>query len=134
MNVANLELCKELHELSVWDDTVWFHFKGHLYTSHELRGQTVGPGWEPVPAYDLGYLLRKLPRYLEFQGKHEGDFLLKLMPLYDGSTWRIEYAEASDDWMPFCVDADTPENAVAKLAIELFKQKIITREVGDDVA
>jgi len=57
-DVASLELCKELYELSKWDDAAsyWFRFGSHL-GDKEVWG--VGPGGE-FPAYDLGYLLGKL--------------------------------------------------------------------------
>lgn len=46
MNVCSLELARELHELSGWDDDGPFGLE-------TWNGE--------IPKYDLGYLLRKLP-------------------------------------------------------------------------
>lgn len=69
MYVANLELCKELHELSQWDDTpvmrVVYQEGEEAIVSNDMSVLAdVLNGEVPkqlVPAYDLGYLLRKLP-------------------------------------------------------------------------
>jgi hypothetical protein len=86
MNTASLELCKELFELSGWD----------------------------YPAYDLGSLLRKLPR----------DFVLRPIP---GAQWEIQYAPGMSGKEKIC-QADTPEDAACSLAIYLFKEGILERE------
>lgn len=113
MNVASLELCKELYELSWWDDTdKWLHLKGNGDTMlfDPIEGQLMDCD---APAYDLSYLLRKLP---------------------DRHAW-LRYDEDTEQWFMSNklhqeeVSDDTPENAAAKLAIELFKQGILTKEV-----
>ena len=61
MNVANLDLCKELYELSGWKATEKYHYIAGTYTDIDtvaFRGRK----YDGVPAYDLGYLLRKLPK------------------------------------------------------------------------
>lgn len=98
MNVSNLELSKELHELSGWDDE-----DGYL-------GET--------PIYDLGFLLRKL---------HEIGNLL-FSPQSDGS-WYIFWDEVDKK---HSFHADTPENAVASLACELFRQGILIKVGGEN--
>lgn len=113
MNVASLELCKELYELSGWD-------------SYELQAwsnsEVVTPGHIPlrkldVPAYNLGYILTKLP-------------------MFDGTRcWIIEpnaktyIAKWIDGELVDQCEADTPEDAACKLAIELFKQGVLVKEV-----
>ena len=62
ISIANLELCKELFEISTWSSTEKYWYQdwilqnswkvGHLGQAHEKN----------YPAYDLGYLLRKLPK------------------------------------------------------------------------
>jgi hypothetical protein len=60
MNVASLELCRELFKLSRWDDTYWF------WKNEDNQGwvktDSRNPDWLDYrfyfPAYDLGYLLR----------------------------------------------------------------------------
>lgn len=69
MNVASQELSQELYELSGWSDTTkywWLDDSHHIthpeWDSWELADHDMsGRGF---PAYDLGYLLRKLlPEY-----------------------------------------------------------------------
>lgn len=99
MAVASLELCKELHTLSGWETPLdQFHYN---------EG-------EPLPAYDLGYLLRKLQRnHVELYGLTTGEWTARAY-WHSTEQARAEYA-------------DTPEDAAAKLAIELFKQGILTK-------
>lgn len=113
MMVASIELCRELYELSGWDDP---HF---AYEDFE----TLMTDWvdtdDVVPAYDLGYLLRKLP------------WNVVLENTIDGSHWEIQYCNGentgygSDGVM---LTSTTPEDAAAKLAIELFKAGVLKRE------
>lgn len=128
MNVASLELCKELHELSGWGDTPislllndFGDVADILRTGEE---NPYGKGYRFAPAYDLGYLLRKLPQYLDNHKR------LNIHPTYDGSWWS-GYSPVGDyDISDFAqIDQDT-ENAACKLAIELFKQGILKREGG----
>jgi hypothetical protein len=116
MNVAIFELCQELYDLSGWLTGI----DGNCYVSlpGERKGFEVRPltdtGNDSIricPAYDLGYLLRRLP---------VGNVLTSL----------------EDEWIasssPKVVTAPTPEDAAAKLAIELFKQGVLTREPDDE--
>lgn len=112
MNIASLELCKELWRLSGWT-TDWH------YIAEKNPGIIVAASWREhegekyiCPAYDLGYLLRKL-----------GDLLnLDLMLYTEDGKWR---ADVEQD---YSMKADTPEDATCKLAIELFKQGVLTAE------
>jgi hypothetical protein len=99
MNVASLELCKALYELSGWagDDSFG----------------DMDSGKSATPAYDLGYLLRKLPQGTHIV-KNTGD-----KPDY--SCW--SYLHENVD----TVRADTPEDAACMLAIELFKQGVLKK-------
>ena len=116
MNFANSELCQELYDLSGWLAGI----DGYCYVSptSERRRFEVRPLKDienehalACPAYDLGYLLRRLP---------PGNVLTSL----------------EDEWIasssPKVTTAATPEDATAKLAIELFKQGILPR--GSDEA
>lgn len=110
-NVASLELCKELYELSGWANTK------EQYLTDFYRNRD---GDIIAPKYDLGYLLRKLrglrPRIHEVIDKVK----------YHNKVDYIEYdcyAYTHND--VFSAHADTPENAACKLAIELFKQGIL---------
>jgi hypothetical protein len=114
-DVASLEQCKELYELSGW----------------------VMPNYEPkyfednknaFPPYDAGYLLRKLPKFYE-DGKIV--YLLTLQPNPIGAGWQAHYRFASrtpnssDTGSMFRQEADTPENCLAMLCTELHKAGIL---------
>jgi hypothetical protein len=112
VEVANLELCKELYELSNWGDCELRHdIRGS--EPMVLHGHIAAPGC--TPAYGLGYLLRKLPP------ERLGGRLCVEWQYED--TWKaMYYAVGLEGEL-----ADTPENALCKLAIELFKQGVLTR-------
>jgi hypothetical protein len=100
-DVASLELCRELYELSGWKT---FAMERGLAEDRPID-----------PAYDLGYLLRKLQRnHVELVGLTTGEWTARAY-WHSTEQARAEYA-------------DTPEDAAAKLAIELFKQGILTKE------
>lgn len=127
MHVAELSLCKELYELSGWRDTSEFYVNGMLqhgidtaFEDHAIK--TNYPGYSP--AYSLGYLLRRLPEFIDWK---ELQHNLSLYPSGVLGGWVAKYENAPLK-TAFQVVADTPENAAAKLCIALFKQKILTRE------
>lgn len=109
MKAANIDICKELFELSGWGDSGYWYSRGY-------------------PAYDCDYLLRKLSSFdYKVKGK-QGD----IMPVRCHTfiwqetehQWRAGYkynlgGQRYDDLFIY---ADTPEEALCKLAIELFKQ------------
>jgi hypothetical protein len=118
MDVASLELCKELYELSGWGKTE------HVYAipkEESVEGMTpwlrVGVGdsyaWREHPAYDLGYLLRKLP---------PGAQIAKVSGQWNANGPYSAWVDENDYY-----DADTPEDATCTLAIELFKQDVLKR-------
>jgi hypothetical protein len=115
MNTASLELCKQLYELSGWEDTQNNHYqladKSYTINTEDRRGYQ----WDFIcPAYDLGYLLRKLPQVIE------EDAGLVFYPGKYTKRWYIGY-EGKGRFG----EANTPEDAACKLAIELIKQGII---------
>lgn len=128
MNVASLELCKELYELSGWELPIQFcetcYGQGVLYDTNPAN-----PDGEPLPAqcreceggtykgYDLGYLLRKLPRYID-------KTRLTIQPTNE-KQWCASYDYETGLSTRDCF-ADSPEDALALLAIELFNQGILT--------
>jgi hypothetical protein len=120
-NVANLELCKELYALSGWGDDQSFMWGLVSESIHVLEPEDV-EAKRAVPAYDLGYLLRKLPETLEQDN-------YPVVSRYFRVGWSAYY-EASNEYEPterwYLVEADTPEDATCKLAIELFKEGILT--------
>lgn len=123
MNIATEKLCKELYNASgrTWKNTdIRRYYDYGMFPTHEkLNGL-----W--LPAYDLGYLLRKLP----------GNYLLAWhdfedIKMEDGSTTvqgrayaPVTWGDDLDVWESFYDNtnqASTPEDAACKLAIALFK-------------
>lgn len=134
MSVASVELSGELYELSRWCPS----------TRCNGMHNTKFP-----PQYDLGYLLRKLPDTIRSRG-HGFWYRWQLTPLgpgynisYQNHPWvrdhksalkrdgfEDEYIENLPYWQPPHY-ADEAADVVAKLAIELFEQGILTKEAGD---
>lgn len=117
MSVASLELCRELYQLSGWDGT---HF---LYTKSG-KVSTIASmfSYKPLPAYDLGYLLRKLPPELS----DEDSRVYLSMNISMTQNWCARYADAAGNRMNIeKFYAPTPEDAACKMAIKLFKQGIL---------
>lgn len=118
MNVADKDLCQELYELSGWfGDLEWFE---------ALKFSTKPSVWEPVqtdpesknaiPAYDSGYLLRKLRPVLS-----------ELRPDTVSNYW-----VADNEMIEAEIRETEPENALTKLAIELIKQGILKKDNQND--
>lgn len=119
MNVANLSLCKELYELSGWDDNeLWdCTYRNQTVNATLNRVQIAsdrGEYYWTDPRYDLGYLLRKLPN-ASIHTDHPYDAIY------------YSYRKGGYDTQTLHFKADTPEDAACKLAIELFKQGILTK-------
>ena len=135
MNTASLELCKELHNLSGWtseDDRSiqWWCIErahkidGELYdeTSWLIDYEThagKNRNQYAIPAYNLGYLLRKLPSPFTMIHRDNG-----WECGIDNPAEHDVRVKPAQHWQ----SADTPEDAACKLAIELFKQGILTKE------
>lgn len=115
MHTASLELCHQLHELSGWDDDMLNH--NTWYDDKSIVNNGVS-----TPRYPLGYLLRLLPVSLEF-GYYKGN---------SGNPYSLQLRRNKSYWLccypvtDLQCSGDTPENAACKLAIELFKQGILT--------
>lgn len=148
MNVANKDLCKELYELSGWGkqgDVMYSWIKYSLKDNpdtypwpyplinnmSELQLATANGEQEySYPAYDLGYLLRKLPQDIQ-----EHYLTLEICTAHGKPEWSADYIKfdsmkleisylLSDDNADI-THADTPEDAACRLAIELIKQGVI---------
>lgn len=132
MNVASLELCKRLYELSGWGDVDFVHQSADGQNSfivcpHErdrkLR-QGVAGLVEFSPAYDLGYLLRKLQYRYPGIGRLDRGWrcMGRLEDMVTNSKGLVIAGGALE-----VAEADTPEDAAAKVAIELFNQGVLKR-------
>lgn len=109
MTTASPDLSRQLYELSGWEAEHWWERLTHgewVQNSCELSGD--------VPAYDLGYLLRKLP---------DGTQLSKTTVTYSVSgIYSVDARNKS-----YHCNADTPEDAACLLAIKLFTQGVLKR-------
>lgn len=139
MNLTQLDISRALYELSGWDDTEYCHktvLTGDLLEFRAISlTEDAGVGANArfvCPAYDLGYLLRKLPFFHEYwNGGNEAGYLTV-------KHWAVQYEAGyweengdRDHYNKFTSGyADTPEDAAAKLAVELFKKGVLTRD-GD---
>ena len=115
MKTASLELCEKLYELSGWKDTVMEWGEHGLQFVEGINNTANGF----IPAYDLGYLLRKLPA---MHPDTKAPLVLAQFPYT--KQWGCDYA--FNIGFDNAKIADTPEDAACKLAIELFKQGILT--------
>lgn len=144
MNTASLELCKELYELSGWKTGWWYphvHIENSMVSQEHIYTDEFGAivdKQRDIPAYDLGYLLRKLPNKVTVKKRVYGFILTDSTS--DG-TWIADYIihfwqtpiptdRNYEMWLHHgdkakLTEADTPEDAVAKLCIELVKQGLL---------
>lgn len=132
MNVASVGLCKELYELSGWIDQShwWVNRNGWEVWDNESLN------FPKAPAYDLGYLLRKLPEVgnlgLPYVGQATNGSKIYIASFINWwAIWEYDGRGSANDWHSRLIDsglhftAITPEDAAAKLASELFKQGIL---------
>lgn len=128
MSVASLEFCKELYELSGWkpDGEVkmidkWWREPGPQPGGAQIIHYV-------APKYDLGYLIRRLPKQIPYVGDCPAAvwFNKKLGKWQTGYTWHVQGSD--DNTKSKYFEADTPEDAACKLLLELFKQNILKKE------
>jgi hypothetical protein len=124
MNVASLYLCKELYGLSGWNSEAYDDGE-HIITQEDVDTGDYDDG-QCVVVYDAGYLLRKLPAYIDTCDSDGYDSLLQLRPNFDGDEWTAGYT--SQDRFLYIATGSGPEGALAQLAIELLKAGILSRE------
>lgn len=128
MNVASLDLCEQLFELSGWkSELTWAKTKKENIILVNSYDNNLGHQFYRYSyAYDLGYLLRKLPTKINGDVTH----WLVITPINDRGAWAADYEYDTYDDVDclYNIVADTPEDAAALLAIELFEQKILTKD------
>jgi len=112
---ASLELSRTLFELSGWDKTYWYYDGKKVV----IRAGFID-NFIQAPAYDLGYLIRKLPPDTAII--NQGRLFKDSKPYL-----AVRRTYTSDPLTHIGCEADTPENALCKLAIELYKQGILTK-------
>lgn len=111
MNVADSSLCEELFTLSSWHDTDNWYYDGAV---DAYRGW-VDYGTKCSPAYDLGFLIRKLPHVFLAKTKKSGYRARYIKGRWGKNGIEKQITEA----------AETPENALCTLAIHLIKEGLI---------
>lgn len=120
-DVASFELCSELFKLSRWKETADAYDVS--YADHWLRHIAEFPEdsreramVKMVPAYPLGYLLRKLPPftkvYLDSVDRELAWRCVMPSPGYIGAT--------------VVARGNTPEDAAVRLAISLFRRGVLS--------
>lgn len=129
MNVASQDLCEELYELSGWYMThyIWRYYPDDMEERMPAESVQTFTNIRPEdyqhtdhqyhPAYDLGYLLRKL----QSSGFDHVNLVITRRSTVGVTSPTVAIAESGQ----------TPEDAAAKLACELFKRGILTKEAGD---
>lgn len=149
MNVASRSLCKELYDLSGWGRTgkhtvsdvqiwwvkaedvssgIYFVDDGEWVVSPSIL--SFNDGAEYFPAYDLGYLFRKVQVALGVGVR----FVDPDNPLAtDLKEWHGKYI-AFNPWLKQrdYAFANTPEDALCKLAIWLFQREVLIRRDRDE--
>lgn len=139
MHVASLDLCRELHKLSGWVVHQYTYRitdgRGHEWVDIADRGWC--DNWTPrnrdekidyAPAYDLGFLIRKLPKRFNIAPDTIGEEIYPLTINADGDNCWIAAYGFDDLYKDLGFDGDTPENALCQLAITLFEKGILVKE------
>jgi hypothetical protein len=130
VDVASVDLCRELWELSGWgtEATAFHWYKQHGEADYTLVSSDEAEFYQSdsyFPAYTLGFMLRKLqlPYVTVLVGT-----LGRRSKLYSASYIPDQLGEYDPATM--YRKADTPENALCQLAIQLFRQNILKRDDG----
>jgi len=127
MHVAALELCRELHQVAPdWTDTDYSWFIDDMVPDDQLlgleraepsigaRGSRISTVYSEVPAYDLGFLMRKVPNGYGLIKGVGGRWVA-----FDLITLQSHNGERND----------TPEDAVVMLCIKLWRQGALAKEM-----
>jgi hypothetical protein len=93
-------------------------------------------GYGRYPAYDAGYLLRKLPETLFTGKKNVCDLTVAKTPSCYIADYKYRLPFGKGDWLHSyekakMTEADTPEDALCLLAIELFEKGILKKEIKE---
>lgn len=117
MKVTSKEISEELYKLSGWESTYWYHYKGgKVYPISRSDGMICA-------AYDLGFLIRKLPGQI-IEKNLQYDLELKKYDLTYGAYYNHDSYDHGALSL-YSYEESTPEDAVALLAISLIKEGVI---------
>ena len=117
MNFTSIEISRLLYELTRWEDTYAGYESGaELRVENELDSVYEAEGWvmdtkyrKDIPAYSLGYLLRKLPAGTDVGKASDALYLAHI-----GSQLKQHQQKAGN-----------PEDALALLAINLIEKGVL---------
>lgn len=127
MSTASLENSKRLYELSGWHNTDFYHEDLGGGISKLIDRKRLETRWrhkdaapDAIPAYSLGFLIRKLPHWITL-GQTSGG--------YTPTGWYATKESSQDyhhtDPSKITVKTDTPEDALCLLAIKLFEEGVL---------
>lgn len=136
VEVASVALSRELHDVSGWEDPAYIYLEidgKYSIALIDISRRFSKLVTDVIPAYDLGYLLRKLPPFVDSQAYPGQRAYLDIGLRDDGPPWYAWYAcwGIPGVMSDFGLHADTPEDAACQLAIQLFKRGVLTK-VGDE--
>lgn len=114
MHFAEVELCRKLYDVSGWDDTS-FKYVGGSRDNIQLRPRNKRITAPDVPAYDLGYLVRRLPYPVSVTANQKGFVTTAAMMRHRPPFFNYLARDAS------------PENSTVDVLLEMFKQNVLTR-------
>lgn len=121
MHVTRVDLCKQLYDLSGWGNASWWHeccTDGAYHTTISLRDERYTQNVY-IPAYDLSYLLRRLPK-------------VWVMGPIPGAMWMITYNPGLPQ-REIIIQDESLEDAVCRLAIALFQRGILERNGREEI-
>jgi hypothetical protein len=122
IQTAKRELCQKLSLLSGWSDTDLYWYVDWLLQDTWRVGYLGTPSNETtIPAYDLGYLIRNLPAQVSIKREYDAS---PELPEETPAQYRALYDTV--DGCHFWLGEETPEDAACVLAIELFKQGVLS--------
>ncbi len=129
--VADMYLCKQLNDIMQWSMThyLWVPARNVPQGSLWHNDKTFDGDPSVVPAYDAAYLVHKLPRHITV--KKQVYHLCIINGNINDDNWIADYVTSGRKcWLhegdkAKLTEADTIENALCKLAIQLKKRNII---------
>lgn len=142
MHTTSLEISKRLFEVSGWKNTNKSWFRSDMLLTgtngeYKLQGYVKDADlvkeFSQIPAYDSGYLLRKLPirisggkwSFMMWKQWHNGRQCNWYTVSYVHINSSLANSPDEAQHKVHTCEADTPEDALALLAIKLFEEEVL---------
>ncbi|MCO4274281.1 hypothetical protein NG701_07540 [Pseudarthrobacter sp. HLT3-5] len=119
MHFADVGRCKKLFQVSGWDDTS-FKYVGGSRDKIEMMPRDSRVCLPDVPAYDLGFLVRRLP------------YAVSVTVSTKGFTTTAAMMRHRPPFFNYLARDASPENSTVDVFLELFKQNVLTRRGSAD--